>query len=174
MDAHFGPVAQLGYAVHAVEPWIERYVAAGVGPWWVFRALAADRYIYRGAPTAARFDCAITWSGPLMIEIIVPIDRAPSPYRDFLDAGREGLQHVCYFPDDFEAASAALRRQDLEEIVDGHTGGFAYRYFARPGAGDAIELGHLSEETRATHGKLRALCAAWDGHDPIRGAYDLR
>ena len=67
-------------------------------------------------PSAARFACAVSWSGPLMIELIQPLDELPSPYLDHLRSGREGLQHVCYFPEDFEAAASALGARGYEQI----------------------------------------------------------
>ena len=54
---------------------------------------------------------ALANSGSLQIELIEQRNGAPSLYRDFLAAGREGLQHVAGWTADFDAllASAAER-----------------------------------------------------------------
>lgn len=168
MHHTFGPIGQLGYAVHDVDLWIGNFLGAGVGPWWVYRNMRADVYDYLGARSTARFACGVSFSGPLMVEVIQPLDHEPSPYLDFLRAGREGLQHVCYFPDDFDAATAALLEQGCAQTVDGHTGGFAFRYFLRPGIDESIELGKLTPESRAGLEAQREVCAEWDGTDPVR------
>lgn len=163
-----GPIGQLGYAVCDVDAWVDDFLAAGVGPWWVYRALTPDEFVYLGAPTAARFDCAISFSGDLMLEIIAPVDDHPSPYRDFVAAGREGLQHVCYFPDDPVAAGEALRAAGHEPLVVGHTGGFRFWYWrpasAAGAAGrEAVEIGARDEATLARHRTMIETCRAWDG-----------
>ena len=169
VDANFGQIGQLGYAVRDVDAWVKNYLAAGVGPWWVSLEVRPDQFEYRGAPSAARFACAVSWSGPLMIELIQPLDELPSPYLDHLRSGREGLQHVCYFPEDFEAAASALGGRGYEQILDGRSGGFHFTYFEQPSGGmDAIELGRLSPETRDGLAAREASCAQWDGSDPIR------
>ena len=169
MGPSFGPVVQLGYAVRDIDAWMRNFVAAGVGPWWLNEDVRPQTFRYRGVETPARFACGISWSGPLMIEVIAPLDEHPSPYRDFVASGREGLQHVCYFPDDAEAARAELVSQGFAQIVDGRSGGFHFTYYERPGAGlDAIEIGDIDAATRDRFAALQAECAAWDGSDPIR------
>jgi hypothetical protein len=168
-----GPIGQLGYAVLDVDRWVEDFLAAGVGPWWTYRALAPDEFVYRGEPTAARFDCAISFSGGLMLEVIAPVDDEPSPYRDFLASGREGLQHLCYFPDDADAAGRTLVDAGHRCVVDGHTGGFAFRYYepvtavGRAGR-ELVEIGRRDVATRRRHDAMVTVCADWDGRDPRR------
>lgn len=164
----FGPIGQLGYAVEDVDAWMANYIAAGIGPWWVYRDMQADVYNYLGQPSAAHFACGISFSGPLMIEVIAPLDQHPSPYLDFLADGGAGLQHVCYFPADIEAATTHLLGAGYAQTVDGHSGGFAYRYFKASGVRESIELGALDTATQARLDDQRAQCRQWDGTDPIR------
>ena len=164
-----GQVAQLGYAVSDLEPWVEGYLAAGVGPWWVSRDMAPQRFEYRAAPSRARFDVAISFSGDLMIEVIQPLDEHPSPYRTFLEGGREGLQHLAFFPDDPEAWIAQVEAAGYRTCLDGASNGFHFTYFESPLAGgDTLELGRLSGPARSRLADLRAICAAWDGRDALR------
>jgi hypothetical protein len=168
-----GPIGQLGYAVLDVDRWVEDFLAAGVGPWWTYRALAPAEFGFPGGPTAPRFDCAISFSGGLMLEVIAPVDDEPSPYRDFLASGREGLQHLCYFPDDADAAGRTLVDAGHRCVVDGHTGGFAFRYYepvtavGRAGR-ELVEIGRRDVATRRRHDAMVTVCADWDGRDPRR------
>ena len=148
--------------------WINNFIAAGIGPWWMYEDMQADVYEYLGKPSPAHFACGISFSGPLMIEVIQPLDEHPSPYLDFINAGQEGLQHVCYFPADIEAATRHLLDGGYRQTVDGHSGGFAYRYFIAPGVKESIELGALDAQTTARLERQRSECATWNGADPVR------
>ena len=169
VDATLGAMRQLGYAVKDVDAWVRTYLDTGIGPWWVNYEVQPEEFAYRGAESAARFACAVSWSGPLMLELIQPLDELPSPYRDFLESGREGLQHVAHFPADYEAGEQALLGSGYEKILDGRSGGFRFTYFEPPGVGsETIELGRLSAETREGLDVRQAVCAAWDGNEPLR------
>jgi len=43
-------------------------------------------------------------TGDLQIELIQQRNDASSMYMDFLNAGREGLQHMSYWTSDYQAA----------------------------------------------------------------------
>lgn len=167
-----GSVGQLGYAVKAIEPWVDNYLAAGVGPWFVSRSTAASDFRYRGMPSAARFDVAISWSGMLQIELIAPVDDLPSPYLDYLNAKGEGLQHVCYFPEDCGAARSHLEARGYQHFVSGHNPGFAFNYYEKPsGLPEAIELAERSPSMVAGFDRLIEICRTWDGSEPMRGPF---
>ncbi len=51
---------------------------------------------------------ALANSGPLQMELIQIRNDAPSMYRDFLQAGHTGLQHVAYWTEDYDADLARL------------------------------------------------------------------
>ena len=46
---------------------------------------------------------ALANSGDLQIELIQQRNDAPSMYKEFLDSGREGLQHMSYWTRDYQA-----------------------------------------------------------------------
>jgi catechol 2,3-dioxygenase-like lactoylglutathione lyase family enzyme len=165
----FGDASQLGYAVRDLRPWVDAFVAAGVGPWWISRDMAPQRFEYRGEQSPARFDVAISWRGSLMIEIIRPVDSHPSPYRTFIDSGREGLQHVAFFPDDPDEWVERVTGAGYRMCLDGESGGFRFTYFEAPDPKlDTLELGRLSEDARLRFAAMREICAVWDGRDPFR------
>ena len=54
--------------------------------------------VYRGEPTEPVVSIAFANSGDLQVELIEQEDDAPSIYREFLDAGREGFHHLAWWP----------------------------------------------------------------------------
>ena len=58
--------------------------------------------VYRGEREMVDLPCAFGRSGGLEVEIVAPRS-GRSPHRDFLDAGREGVQHIRFVIDDLEA-----------------------------------------------------------------------
>ena len=162
-------MGQLGYAVKDVDAWVQTYLNAGIGPWWVNYEVRPEAFEYRGEESAAGFACAVSWSGPLMLELIQPLDDLPSPYRDFLATGREGLQHVAHFPSDYADASQALLSGGYAQVLDGRSGGFRFTYFEPTGGNsETIELARLTPEAREGLDARQAICKAWDGTEPLR------
>ncbi|MDP6344985.1 MAG: VOC family protein, partial [Alphaproteobacteria bacterium] len=103
MSRHFGGVTQNGYVVRdidaAMRHWIE---VMGIGPWFYVERAPIKRFMHRGQPADLHVSIALANSGPLQIELIQQRNDAPSMYREFLDAGREGLQHMAYWTDHFD------------------------------------------------------------------------
>lgn len=166
----FGPVRVLKHAVHDLDAWLEQFVALGIGPWWVTRNQAPETFIHRGKQSDTRFSWGLTWSGDVMYELIQPLDNLPSPYREFLDAGREGLQHGGFYPPDFDAAIEGLRRSGKTPILEGHSGDAKFMYFEGLGSPpEPIELQYLPQDVKVKHRSLKSVCDNWDGSDPLRG-----
>ena len=97
MSRIFGAIIQNGYVVHdiqaAMRHWIE---VLGVGPWFYVERLLVPDFTYKGQPSPVHISLALANSGPLQVELIQQRNDAPSLYRDFLNAGHEGLQHIGY------------------------------------------------------------------------------
>jgi hypothetical protein len=173
MSRIFGDVRQNGYVVRdigsALQHWTE---VLGVGPFWYFEEAPVEDFRYGGEPSDVVVSIALAQSGPLQIELIEQRNDAPSMYRDFLEAGHEGLQHVAYWTKDFD--------RDLERIlglghrvgqsgqVGGPDGRFVYLATeAHPGT--VVELSEISGPKGAFFRHIAEAAAGWDGSDPIRG-----
>ena len=112
MSRIFGPIRQNGYVVRDVEAAMKHWTEAlGVGPFFYFERVPIEDFRYQGEPSPIEVSIALANSGPLQIELIQQRNDAPSMYRDFLQAGHEGLQHVAYWTRDFDA--------DLERALAG-------------------------------------------------------
>ena len=110
MSRVFGDLRQLGYVVRDIEAamtyWIE---VNGVGPFFYIERVPLASFTYRGRPSMPEMSIALAFSGSAQVELIQQRNDAPSMYKDYLDAGQEGLQHVAYWPDEYEAARRPSR-----------------------------------------------------------------
>ena len=171
MSLHFGQPTQLGYVVRdldaALDHWINRL---GIGPWYVLDPFRTTEFVARGVAVEPDIAIALSNSGDLQIELIAQRNEAPTMYQEFLDAGREGLQHLSWWPDDYDAAVERGLEQGWEVGQHGAIPGGRFVYFdteAHPGT--VVELSDAGEQGRSFFAHIRRTAAEWDGHtDPIR------
>ncbi|MEM7094183.1 MAG: VOC family protein [Actinomycetota bacterium] len=164
----FGPIGQIGYVVTdlmgAAQQWTD---TIGIGPWTIFERAAFDEYRYEGEPAEIEIGVALAFMGDVQIELIQPLDDAPSMYREMLDTFGDGAQHICFYPDDYEAAIAAGIDAGMTVGQDGSIWGIDFAYL-RGAHGQVLELARLSERRRAGRDAAIAEAATWDGTDPLR------
>lgn len=148
---------------------IDRWLALGVGPWFVLPE-AAQAMSHRGREVAPRISVAFANSGDLQIELIEQFDDTPSVYREFLDRGQEGLHHRAWWTDDFESTTERVRRDGWETVTSSDGGGFArYCYLERPDLpGVLVEIMELTAVTRGFMDAIRDAAVDWDGTEPVR------
>ncbi len=176
MSRIFGKVCQNGYVVRnihsAMHHWIE---VLGVGPWFYIEDVKTDWFTYRGQPSEVKMSIALANSGDLQIELIQPRNDAPSMYRDFLSTGREGLQHMSYWTEDYQGlydrALSLGYTVGHEGQIGGEKGRFAYfdtesQAGAHPGT--VVEISDISGTKGRTFAHIRRASEGWDGTNPIR------
>jgi len=104
---------------------------------------------------------------------------APSMYREFMDAGHFGLQHVAYWTQSYDADLARLEGQGFKPVMSGEVGEKGrFVYFdqaAHPGVhpGTVIELSEVAGPKGRLFDLIRTAAEGWDGHDPVRPFPDL-
>ncbi|KPF85670.1 hypothetical protein IP70_11015 [alpha proteobacterium AAP38] len=172
MSRIFGPIMQNGFVVRdldaAMRHWVE---VLGVGPFYVLPRVAFAETTYRGQSVDIEMAVATAYSGDLQIELVQQLNSAPSVYRAFLDAGRQGLHHVGVASADYAADLARATAHGLTIAQGGRTQadtGFAY--FDNEGAfpGTMVELFEATPALMKFFAKVQAASRDWDGHDPIR------
>jgi hypothetical protein len=172
MSRFFGPIRQNGYVVEDIHAAMTHWTTVlGVGPFFFMREAPIQGFRYRGEPSAARMSIALANSGPLQIELIQVLDDEPSMYRDFLAAGRLGLQHVAYWTTTFDAALERALAAGYAVGQDGQAGGPDGRfvYFdteAHPGT--VVELSEVSGPKGRFFERIAELSGEWDGSEPVR------
>jgi len=170
MSRIFGNVRQNGYVVRdihaAMRHWTE---TLGVGPFFYVGVAPIENFHYLGKPSGCRCSIALANSGDLQIELIQQVNDEPSMYRDFLAAGREGLQHVAYWTEKMDedlARLASLGYEVGQSGTVGEDGRFVYyRTEAHPGT--VVELSEISGRKGQLFRAIREAAASWDGSNPI-------
>lgn len=172
MSRIFGAISQNGYVVRdiraAMDHWID---VLGVGPWFYVDRVKTDYFRHRGEDFPVEMSIALANSGDLQIELIQQRNDAPSMYKEFLDAGREGLQHVAYWTKDYQAAyDQALSlgyKVGHEGRIGGEQGRFAY-FDTGLHPGTVVELSDISGNKGRFFEHIKRAAAGWDGSEPVR------
>lgn len=172
MSRFFGEIRQNGYVVRDIEAAMRHWVEVlGIGPWFYFERAPITEFRYAGERSDPQVSIALANSGALQIELIQQRDEAPSSYLDFLRAGREGLQHLAFWTEDFDAAAAAAASRGHRALQSGCSGGpdgrFVY-YAAEAHPGTLIEISEISGAKGSFFAHVREAARTWDGSDPIR------
>jgi hypothetical protein len=173
MSQIFGTPAQMGYVVRDIEGAMQAWVEHGVGPWFYIERVEPDWFRHRGADSPLQMSVAIANSGEVQIELIQQRNDAPSLYKEFLDAGREGFQHISYWTTDYQDLyDTALSRGFAvghEGSIGGEQGRFAYlEHPATASTGTVIEISDISGPKGPFFAHIREAAAEWDGTEPIR------
>jgi hypothetical protein len=172
MSRIFGMVCQNGYVVRdidkAMKHWIE---VMGVGPWFYIERVKMDWFRHRGADSAPEVSIALANSGDLQIELIQQRNDAPSMYKEFLDAGHEGLQHMSYWSRDYQALYDKAMQLGFKVGHEGQIGGpqgrFAY-FDTQAHPGTVVEISDISGSKGRFFEKIRDIAKTWNGQEPIR------
>ena len=163
-------IRQLAYVVRdmdsALKYWTE---VLKTGPFFVVEHLAVEDQIYRGSPANADVSIALANSGDLQIELIYCEDDSPSVYKEFLDAGREGVHHFGMMPVNYEETCAEYRTVGHETAFEGKVGGSPFAYFDTvDSVGHFIELWDNCETFKEMFLMIEDAAKGWDGSDAIR------
>ena len=172
MSRIFGAVRQNGYVVRDIDAAMKHWVEVmGVGPWYYIDRVKTDWFRHRGTDSAVEMSIALANSGDLQIELIQQRNDAPSMYREFLDSGQQGLQHMSYWTNDYQAlydkALGLGYKVGHEGQIGGAQGRFAY-FDTQAHPGTVIEISDISGTKGPFFEHIRKAAAEWDGTNPIR------
>lgn len=176
MSRLFGPIRQLGYVVSDIEAAMEYWSATlGVGPFFYNPRVPIANYRYREARYEPHNSVALANSGGLQVELIQTRNDVPSMYRDFLQAGRTGLQHVACWTENYDADLARIVATGVKPVMGGEVGANGrFVYFDteyHPGA--VVELSEVAGPKGEMFRLIREAAEGWDGRDPVRPFPDL-
>lgn len=171
MTAILGPIMQNGYLVDDLETaamhWATRL---GVGPFFVFPSVAFDTIRFRGKDSPIEMSMAIGYWGDMQIELIRPLNDAPSIYSEFTARGHKGLQHVGVLTDDLARDLKALATRDVLPIQDGRAAnGTEFAYVETDfHPGGMVEIIQISPALDAGFAMIKRASINWDGTNPVR------
>ncbi len=177
MSRLFGPIRQIGHVVRDVDRAMRYWTEIlGVGPFYVIAECTISNFQYRGRPSASPvITMAFAQSGNVQIELIQQHNDAPTAFREFLSAGREGVQHVSPWfdsPAAYDHARATMIAQGMEIIhettAEDGSPRFVYFETCTPDA-PLLELSEaMLSGTRIVPDTVALASVGWDGADPVR------
>lgn len=174
MSRLFGPVFQMAYVVADLDPFIDHLTGnLGVGPFFLFPTPLPFEWLKRHDEPTHQTEilshAALAYSGDTMIEVIVP-GRDPSPYRDFLDAGRSGLHHLGTWATDYDAQMAVARAAGIRVGIEGKLpmSRFAYLETDTLFPGTMVEIIEPEQPMLELFKMIKEAGRDWDGKDPLR------
>lgn len=182
MSRFFGEIRQVAYVVPDIEAAMTYWAdGLGVGPWYYSPRVPIENYTYRGQRYEPHNSVALANAGSLQIELLQTRNDVPSMYRDFLQAGHSGVQHVAYWTERFDADLERAQAQGFDVCMGGEVGANGrFVYFeapkGRPDAypGTVIELSEVAGPKGRLFKMIREAAEGWDGKDPVRAFPDLR
>lgn len=168
--AGLGSVMQLAYVPADIDVALEWWTGTmGAGPFFWMGHIAAQNVQYRGAPSPIDFSIALGYWGDIQIELIVQHNDAPSIYKDWRDAGREGLHHVCIIVDDLDEARRVAEASGGEVVQSLEMPGGGGAIYVDCGGGQGTMTEILCMPSYAGFNMMRDAACGWDGSDPVRG-----
>lgn len=172
MSRIFGNVCQNGYVVRDIETALKHWTEVlGVGPFYYIDSVPVDHFTYRGKPSDLEMSIALGNFGDLQIELIQQRNDAPSMYREFLEAGHEGLQHMsCWtktYQQDYDRLTAQGYKVAQEGQIGGEQGRFVY-FDTQTHGGTVMELSDISGAKGDFFEHIRKAAKDWDGRNPVR------
>ena len=109
----------------------------------------------------------MAFTGSMQIELIQQHNAAPSMYRDFMNECGEGIQHLCFYPEDYDSALESLTATGMSVRQDGAIRGMRFAYLEGMD-GNVLELGDIPQKVRLRRQDNITSAACWDGSDPVR------
>jgi hypothetical protein len=171
MSRIFGEVRQNGYVVRDIEAAMRHWTEVlGVGPFFYIENPPIEDFRYRGEPSPLEVSIALANSGSLQIELIQRRNDASSMYRDFIEAGHLGLQHIAYWTETMDVELERLEKAGFEIGQSGRIGEkgrFVY-YDTAAHPGTVIELSEIDGPKGRFFEQVREASRTWDGSEPIR------
>lgn len=142
----------------------------GAGPFFALDHVKLTDVKHRGVPSDIDFSMALGYWGDMQIELIRQHNDAPSIYKAWRDAGREGLQHVCILSDDMVHARAVCAAAGAEVAQEGKVAGGGEVIYVDTGGGPGtmVEILKPAPGTRDFFAMMREAARGWDGSEPLR------
>jgi glyoxalase/bleomycin resistance protein/dioxygenase superfamily protein len=164
-----GPIRQCAYVAPELEPAVAWWTALGVGPFYAMHEQRMQGYVHRGEPVEPVLTIAFANSAELQIELIVPHDDTPSPFREALDAGQAGAHHLAWWVEDWDGWERSAAAAGWTPTTAGDGGGMAHFAYYDTGGPLIAEVMELNDLTRWMTDKVRTAHHDWDGRtDPLR------
>lgn len=172
MSRFFGEIRQVAYLVPDIEAAMDYWSKVlGVGPWFYNPRVPIRNYTYRGERYEPHNSVALANAGGLQVELLQTRNDVPSMYRDFLRAGHQGVQHVAYWTESFDADLGRAEALGFKVCMGGEVGDkgrFVYFETDASQPGTVVELSEVAGPKGKLFKMIREASQGWDGSEPVR------
>lgn len=175
MSYLFGNPVQVANVVPDVDREIDRYIAAGVGPFYTMRRIR-PKARHRGARHDPLITAAFGYTGDVQIELIEQHDDTPSAYLEYLERHPGGGQHhLAFYCASFpEAVATAARHGQKLTVVQEYLGPndepFEIYYEADQDADPLLIQLNPPGLYHDLFTSIHEASTRWSGEDPVRDA----
>ena len=161
---------QLAYVVRDLDASLKYWTEVlKVGPFFKFEHCPLENQRYRGNPGNVDVTLCLGNSGDVQIELIYQHNDAPSVYKEFLDAGKEGVHHFGMMPVDYQETRKQYLDLGHEAAFQCTVGGSQLTYFDTVDTvGHFIELWDNDDVFKDLFMLVEDAAKGWDGSDPVR------
>jgi hypothetical protein len=169
--AAIGEIMQLSFVPAnvpaALKFWTE---TMGAGPFVALDHVQTESTLYKGETSAIDFSIYVGYWGEMQIEIVDQHNEAPSIYKDWRDAGMEGLNHVCILTDDMAKSRSVFAERGATILQELKLPGGGEAFYADTGGGPGtiVEVLKPGPGVLDAFAYIKSLSVGWDGSDPIR------
>jgi catechol 2,3-dioxygenase-like lactoylglutathione lyase family enzyme len=114
-------IAQVAFVVADLERVVESYHRSfGIGPWhfYTYGKPLVSHMTYRGRPADYEARIALSYFGPMRVELIQPV-KGPSVYHEFIEKHGYGVQHFGLLVSDMQQALRQAEAAGYPMIMDG-------------------------------------------------------
>jgi len=114
-------VAQIAFVVQDLDATVEAYWKHfGIGPWhfYTYGAPLVPRMTRHGEPTDYKMRVALSYFGPMRIELIEQVS-GDTVYAEFIAKHGYGIQHLGVLVDDMKTALAQAETAGIAMTMDG-------------------------------------------------------
>jgi len=175
-----GSIVQVCYVTRDIEKAIQKWSTIGAGPFFVLDSLELKNRRYRGGEAKDEIIVAVGNIGATMIELVQPLNDAPSIFQEILAEKGESIHHLC--PGIKPLSAAAYDAQyshyvsvGYEPVLTFEVEGVGRNAFfdARDAFGCFLELVEYSESAYRTVEAIMDKHLRWDGARPRRPFSEL-
>ncbi len=164
-------IIQMAYVVEDVRRSMHEWsTRLNVGPWFLLDCFTGVNPMYRGQPSRSEIALAMSFAGHMNIELIQPLDSAPSVYREIIDKRGYGFHHFGVATrnldqdvDRYRASGAELAF--LLGVPSGGRVAYMDTTVHLSGMTELIELGPGFEPV---FNRFYRASIGWDGSEPVR------
>lgn len=141
-----------------------------IGPWFLFENFKLHNLMYHGKPTDFKLTLALGNSGHMQYELILPLDKKASPYRDVEAKRGLGFHHYGVAAVDFDAACRDYAAAGYHEVMSAAVdiGARATYFDTLDPVFGMVELIEMLPEVEALWTMIYQASVGWDGSDPVR------